>query len=73
MRVNTRIYIESNPYLKRYLKEHSNWYKYLNRDDSLVKNMEQDMQKQYKLRREDRIERVAKSLGLVSNIMDIFK
>lgn len=73
MKVNTRIYIESNPYLKKYLKEHSYWYKYLNRDESLIKEMEQEMQKQYKLTMEDRMERVANSLNLVSNIMDIFK
>ena len=73
MKVNTRIYIESNPYLKKYLKENSRWYKYLNRDASLIKNMEKEMQEKYKLRREDKIERLANTLGLVSNIMDIFK
>ena len=40
MQVNVKIAIEQNPNLKRYLKENSYWYHYLNRDPSYLEMMD---------------------------------
>ena len=73
MRVETRIQINSNPNLKKYLKEHSYWYKLLNRNPLLIKKMEEEMKNEYKLTPKDRIEKISNSIGMISNILDVLK
>ncbi len=73
MQVEARIIINSNPNLKKYLKEHSTWYKYLNRDVRFLKKMEEEMKKEYKLTTEDRIEKIGESINLVSNLLSVLK
>ena len=71
MQVQTRIYINSNPELKNYLKTHSYWYKLLNRNPLLIKNMEGEMKKEYKLTTEDKLKKMSNNINLVSNILNI--
>ncbi len=73
MEVRTLIYINDNPYLKKYLKEHSYFYKYLNRDPSSVNLMKEEMEKEYKLTTEDKLEKLSDSIKTVSNIINILK
>lgn len=73
MQVETRIIINNNPNLKRYLKEHSFWYKYLNRNPRYLKDMEEAMKKEYKLTTEDRIEKLGESINLVSSLLSVLK
>ena len=49
MQIDIKIAIEQNPNLKRYLKENSYWYNYLNRNPIYLKAMEEKMKKKYKL------------------------
>ena len=72
MQVETRLYINSKPYLKRYIKEHSYWYKYINRDPNIIKRIEDDMEKEYKLTPGDKIEKLSNSIEMVANIIKIF-
>lgn len=73
MQVETRIFINNNPNLKKYLKEHSTWYKYLNRNPRFLKDMEEEMKKEYKLTPEDRIEKIGESINLVSSLLSVLK
>ena len=73
MRVETRIQINSNLNLKKYLKEHSYWYKLLNRNPLLIKKMEEEMKNEYKLTPKDRIEKISNSISMISNILDVLK
>ncbi len=73
MNIELKMYIDKNPNLKRYLKEHSYWYKYLNRDPRSIKTMEDAMKKEYKLTAEDRLEKLNKNISLVYNFLDILK
>ena len=73
MQVEARIAIQNNPNLKRYLKEHSLWYKYLNRSPKYLKQMEEVMKKEYKLTTEDRIEKIGESINLVSSLLSVLK
>ena len=54
MQIDIKIAIEQNPNLKRYLKENSYWYNYLNRNPIYLKAMEEEMKKKYKLTPEDK-------------------
>ena len=73
MQVNIRIYINNNPPLKRYLKEHSYWYKFLNRDPKYIKLMEEEMKKEYKLTAEDKIKKLGETVNMASNILNVLK
>ncbi len=66
-------YIKSNPNIYRYLRDNSYWYKYLNRDEGLIKELEKNMNEDYKLRVEDKINNISKSLELINTFMDVLK
>ena len=48
MTVETQIKIRNNPYLYRYLRDNSSWYKILNRNPEAIKDMETEMKQVYK-------------------------
>ncbi len=73
MQVQTRIIINNNPDLKRYLKEHSYWYKYLNRNPIYLKEMEEAMKKDYKLTTSDKIQKIGENISFVSNLLSVLK
>lgn len=73
MNIELKMQIDQNPNLKRYLKEHSYWYKYLNRDPRSLKAMEDAMKKEYKLTAEDKLEKLNKNISLVYSFLDILK
>lgn len=73
MNIELKMQIDQNPNLKRYLKEHSYWYKYLNRDPRSLKAMEDAMKKEYKLTAEDRLEKLNQNISLVYSFLDILK
>ena len=59
MLVETQIKIRNNPYLYRYLRDNSSWYKALNRDPNSIKQMEIEMKNAYKLNLTDSIFAIA--------------
>ena len=73
MQIGIKIEIEQNPNLKRYLKENSYWYRYLNRDNDYLKLMYQEMKKQYKLTTSDRLEKINNNIKIVSEMFKILK
>ena len=73
MQISIKIMIEQNPDLKRYLKENSYWYKYLNRDSNNIKIMNEEMKKKYKLTSSDKLEKMTNNISLVSEMLKILK
>lgn len=71
MSIETQFKIKNNPYLYRYLREHSYWYKELNRDPNQIKEMEEEMKKTYKMTTSDKISSFANSIELVKSLMDV--
>lgn len=63
--------IKNDPNLQRYLREHSNWYKNLNRDPNSIFEMEQEMKEKYKLTTEDKINQLADQINLIRTFMDM--
>jgi hypothetical protein len=72
MSFDTIIYINNNELLKRYLKENSHWYKYLNRGVS-VKILEEEMRSRYKITTADKIEKFKNNLIMITKFIDILK
>ena len=73
MQLGIKITILQNPDLKRYLKENSYWYKYLNRDPSYLKIMNEEMKKKYKLTPSDKLEKLNNNINIASEVLKILK
>lgn len=73
MNLYTINYIKNNQLLYNYLRENSYWYKYLNRSSEYLKPLEEEMKKKYKLRPEDKIEKISQGINMVSTILDVLK
>lgn len=73
MLVETQIKIRNNPYLYRYLRDNSSWYKALNRDSNSIKQMEIEMKNAYKLNLTDKIDNLSQKIDMVRTFIDILK
>ncbi len=71
MDVQTQIKIKNNPYLYRYLRDNSSWYKALNRNPDNIRQMEIEMKKAYKLNLTDKIDDMNQKIELLRSFMDI--
>lgn len=73
MLVETQIKIRNNPYLYRYLRDNSSWYKALNRDPNSIKQMEIEMKNAYKLNLTDKIDNLSQKINMIRTFIDILK
>ena len=65
--------IKENPNYLRYLRSHSYWYKILNRDYNTFKIFEEEVKREYKLTRIDRIENIFNTVEMLEKILSTFK
>lgn len=73
MRQDIKIRIDNNPNLKRFLKENSYWYNYLNRNPNSIKYMEEEMKKRFNLTPEDKLKKMNNNITIVKEFLDILK
>lgn len=73
MNVETQIKIRNNPYLYRYLRDNSAWYKALNRSPNNIKEMESEMKIAYKLNLTDKIDSINQKIEMVRTFIDIIR
>lgn len=73
MTLDIQFKIKNNPNYLRYLREHSEWYKLLNRNPNLFKNFEEEVKTVYKLRPTDRIGRALDTIELLQNVLTTMK
>ena len=73
MQLNLINYIRKNPPLYHYLKYNSYWYKELNRNPSVIKELEQEMKKEYKLTTEDKINKINERMSLIASFLDVLR
>lgn len=73
MKLETQFKIKNDPMLQKYLREHSYWYKILNRNPSSINKMIDEMKKEYRLRFEDKIDDLNNKINLVKAFMDAMK
>lgn len=71
MQINIKFKVDSNPNLKKYLKENSYWYHYLNRNPLYLKLMEEEMKKRYKLTTKDKISKISDNINMINEILKI--
>lgn len=73
MTLEVQFTIKNNPYLGRYIRENSNWYKILNRNPSMIRLFEEEVKTNYKLRPTDRLSKALETLEMVESIMSTLK
>ena len=65
--------IKSNPRYIEYLREHSYWYKFLNRNPNSFVAFEDEVKSFYKLRTSDKIGKMLSNIELIQNIVSSLK
>jgi len=73
MQPNTLYTLKSDPKMHTYLKENSQWYKYLNRSASNYDNFVKAMKKQYRLGVTDKISDTIDNIDLISSVIQTIK
>ena len=73
MNLQTQFNIKNNYLLQRYIREHSYWYKILNRNPELLNKMNEEMKKEYKLTISDKINNISEKLNLIQSFINLMK
>lgn len=73
MRLDIQNRLMQDPKMANYLKQNSEWYKYLNRNPLNYEKFIKTMKEQYKIRATDKLNDVVENIDLVSNILNIIK
>lgn len=73
MTLETQFALKNNPYFSKYIRENSNWYKILNREPGMIKNFEEEVKVNYKLRTSDKINKALETLEMIESIMGTLK
>ncbi len=73
MRLDIQFKLRNNPKYLQYLREHSNWYKILNRDPLMFSAFEDKVKEDYKMRVTDKISKALSTIEMLQNIFSSFK
>jgi hypothetical protein len=73
MQLEIQLKLQQDPKMANYLKQNSEWYKYLNRNPLNYNNFVKTMKEQYKIRTTDKIGEIVDNIDLVSNILNVLK
>ncbi len=73
MNINVISQLNSNTYLKKYLREHSYYYKNLIRNPSFINELNELMRKEYKLTFVDQLDKIKNNISLFNTFMDVLK
>lgn len=65
--------LNNNFYLKKYLRENSEFYKDLIRNPNFINTLNEMMKKKYKLTVSDRLTKIKDDINMLNSIMDILK
>lgn len=73
MNIKIQFILDSNPLLKRYLREHSFYYKNIIRNPDFINNITDFMKKDYKLTFPDKLSKIKDNITMVNSLMDVIK
>ncbi len=65
--------LRNNPKYIQYIREHSYWYKILNRNPSMFSEFEEKVREEYKLRASDKISKALSTIELFQNVISSVK
>ena len=73
MSINIQYILNNNPYLKKYLRENSHYYKELIRNPSFIKELNDLMKQEYKLNLPAKLDKLKEDISMLNTVMDILK
>ena len=73
MNLDIQYKIKSNPNCIRYIRQHSYWYKYLNRNPYMFSTFMDNMKEEYKLRTSDKFNDTLEKIQMVQSLLSMFK
>ena len=73
MRLDIQNKLNQDKKMAGYLKQNSEWYKYLNRNPMNYDKFVKTMKEQNKIRPTDKINEVVENIDLVSNILNVIR
>ena len=73
MNIKIQFMLDSDPFIKRYLREHSFYYKEIIRNPDFINNIILLMKKEYRLTMTDKLNKIKDNISMFSNMMDIIK
>ena len=73
MSLELQFKIKNNPNYLKYLREHSYWYKQLNRDSNSFPLFEEKVKEDYRLRPTDRISKALEMIEMAQTIITTLK
>ena len=73
MSIDLQYKINSDPNYIRFLREHSYWYKYLNRDPAYFKDFVMDMKDKYGLKATDKFNKMLDNINMLQMFIDVLK
>ena len=59
--------------MKKFLREHSYWYKYLNRSDIFYQDFIKDMKEKYKLTTADKLNKLSNDMTMLRTFLEVLK
>ena len=65
--------INENPLEKKFLRENSYWYKYLNRSSNYYKEFIKQMKETYKLTTKDKINKLNNDINMFKTFLEVLK
>ena len=73
MRFDIYMQINNNQTEKHFLREHSYWYKYLNRSNIYYKDFIRDMKEKYKLTTTDKLNKLTNNINMFKSFLEVLK
>jgi len=73
MNFKTQYILDNTPFLKKYLRYHSNYYKSIIRNPNLVNEIIDLMKKEYHLTLPDKLDKIRRNISMMNEFMDVLK
>ena len=73
MQIDVQQKFENDKEMATYLKQNSEWFKYLNRDSNYFKEFSSMMREKYKVRTSDKIETLMENVDLINSVLNVLK
>lgn len=73
MNIRIQYILNSDIYLKKYLREHSFYYKELIRNPDFIKKLHELMKKEYHLTIPDKLDKIKDNINFINTFVDVLK
>ena len=73
MDIRIKLFLDSNPEYKRYIRNNSYWYKTLIRNPEMIDVFISEVKDKYKLRTTDKINNLMDKIDMVSKFIDVLR